>query len=113
MQDRSKAAELAAVLDWYREMGAEEAIGEMPVDWLQRGEAAPGAGFAPLLPRSGADAPAPGAQARAASPLPARIRPRAAPASGDAEHAACPGRAAPVPNGGTGGGRHGGAGGRA
>ena len=75
MQDRSKAAELAAVLDWYREMGAEEAIGEMPVDWLQRGEAAPGAGFAPLLPRSGAYAPAAGAQARAASPLPAASAP--------------------------------------
>ncbi len=75
MQDRSKAAELAAVLDWYREMGAEEAIGEMPVDWLQRGEVAPGAGFAPLLPRSGADAPAPGAQARAAPAAPAASAP--------------------------------------
>ena len=30
MLDRSKAAELAAVLDWYREMGAEEAVGETP-----------------------------------------------------------------------------------
>src|SRR5882672_5144297 len=49
MLDRSKAAELAAVLDWYREMGAEEAIGEAPIDWLQRGDVAPGNGFASLL----------------------------------------------------------------
>jgi uracil-DNA glycosylase len=49
MLDRGKAAELAAVLDWYREMGAEEAIGETPVDWLQRGDAAPGNGLSPLL----------------------------------------------------------------
>jgi DNA polymerase len=83
MQDRSKAAELAAVLDWYREMGAEEAIGEMPVDWLQRGEAAPGAGFAPLAqPRPGVDAPAAGAQAMPAAPsasAPARRPPPAMP----------------------------------
>ena len=62
MLDRSKAAELAAVLDWYRAMGAEEAIGEAPIDWLQRGDVAPGSGFA-SLPSS---APAPGVQAKAA-----------------------------------------------
>src|SRR5258705_1298118 len=45
MLDKSKAVELAAVLDWYREMGAEEVIGETPIDWLQRGDVAPGNGF--------------------------------------------------------------------
>ena len=68
MLDRSKAAELAAVLDWYREMGAEEAIGETPIDWLQRREVAPGNGFASLIsPR-----PAPGAPAKTPSsgPIP-------------------------------------------
>ena len=49
MLDRSKAAELAAVLDWYREMGADEAVGETPIDWLRRGDVAPGNGFPPLL----------------------------------------------------------------
>ena len=29
-------AELAAVLRWYRDMGADEAIGEAPINWLER-----------------------------------------------------------------------------
>jgi uracil-DNA glycosylase len=66
MLERSKAAELAAVLEWYREMGAEEAIGEEPVDWLQRGDAAPGSGFALLRPPT----PAADAQAKAFSVAP-------------------------------------------
>ena len=32
--DEWQSAELAAVLDWYRDMGAEQAVGESPVDWL-------------------------------------------------------------------------------
>src|SRR5258705_3933075 len=61
MLDKSKAVELAAVLDWYREMGAEEPIGEAPIDWLQRGDVAPGTGFASLLLRQSP----PGAPAKA------------------------------------------------
>jgi uracil-DNA glycosylase len=74
MLDRSKAAELAAVLDWYREMGAEEPIGEAPIDWLQRGDVAPGTGFASLLLRQSP----PGAPAKAspgARPPPAASAP--------------------------------------
>ena len=67
MLDRSKAAELAAVLDWYREMGADEALGETAIDWLQRGDAPPGAGFAPSLPPPGG-ARAPSSQPDAAPP---------------------------------------------
>ncbi len=36
---------LAALLAWYREMGVDAALGGEPVDWLARGEVAPGAGF--------------------------------------------------------------------
>jgi uracil-DNA glycosylase len=66
MLERSKAAELAAVLEWYREMGAEEAIGEAPVDWMQRGDAAPGSGFALLQPVTTAS----GAQVKASPGTP-------------------------------------------
>ena len=45
MLERDKA-ELAAVLAWYRAMGADEAIGEVPVDWLDRGDAEPGGAIA-------------------------------------------------------------------
>src|ERR1700741_3471477 len=63
MLDRTKAAELAAVLEWYRDMGAEEAVGEAPVDWLKRGGATPGSGFALL----GSATPAEGPQANVPS----------------------------------------------
>ncbi len=38
--------ELLALLDWQRAMGADAVLGDEPVDWLARGPAAPGAGFA-------------------------------------------------------------------
>src|SRR5438477_5264923 len=84
MLDRSKAAQLAAVLDWYREMGAEEAIGETPIDWLQRGDVAPGNGFSPLRsPQPAASAqlnPPPAAPAPPPSPPARRSPPPSAPA---------------------------------
>ena len=45
MQDAQSEGALTALLDWYREMGAEEAVGESAIDWLRRGEAAPGKEF--------------------------------------------------------------------
>jgi uracil-DNA glycosylase family 4 len=78
MLDRSKAAELAAVLDWYREMGAEEAIGETPIDWLQRADVAPGSGFLPFLspqPTASAQQKAPPTAPASPSTLPARRPP--------------------------------------
>jgi uracil-DNA glycosylase len=58
MLDRSKAAELSALLDWYREMGVGEAVGETPIDWLQRADATPGNAFWQLLsPQPPASAP--------------------------------------------------------
>jgi DNA polymerase len=45
MADDSKSATLAALLAWHRDLGAGDAVGEAPVDWLARGDAAPGHGF--------------------------------------------------------------------
>ncbi|MBX9589041.1 MAG: uracil-DNA glycosylase [Hyphomonadaceae bacterium] len=36
---------MAALLAWYRAMGVDQAVGETPVDWLSRGDEAPGAAY--------------------------------------------------------------------
>jgi uracil-DNA glycosylase len=42
----ARTAALAALLAWHRDMGAEDAVGDAPVDWLARGDAVPpGHGF--------------------------------------------------------------------
>jgi len=81
MLDRSKATELAAVLAWYQEMGVEEAIGETPIDWLQREELPPGNGFS-LLP-AGRSAASMRPEAPPADPatLPTRRAPPPAPST--------------------------------
>ena len=65
MTGERNRAELAALLGWYCDMGADEAIGEAPLNWLERGEAVPGGDFAlqPAAPATG--------------PLPARAPPQA------------------------------------
>src|SRR4029453_4020184 len=52
MTDERHHADLAALLGWYRDMGADEALGEAPIDWLERGDAAPGrqVRFSPASP---------------------------------------------------------------
>jgi DNA polymerase len=81
MLDKTKAAELAALLDWYRAMGVDEAVGESAVDWLSRGDRAPGAGFGPpvepppvppVVSQRREPSPGPGTPA---SPSPARRAP--------------------------------------
>src|SRR5215831_9831924 len=73
-------AELVAVLDWYRAMGVDEATGDVPIDWLQRGDWAPGKGFdRPSL--AALSAPPEAAVARAAPGAASRPAPRPAPAS--------------------------------
>ena len=37
---------MLGLLDWYRAMGADAALGDTPIDWLARGPIAPGTGFA-------------------------------------------------------------------
>lgn len=77
---RADRQALAALLDWYREMGAETAVSDETVDWLARGDAAPGHTF--RLPELGS---APPQTAQKASPAAqeARARPPAgSPSSG-------------------------------
>ncbi len=62
-------AELVAVLDWYRAMGVDEATGDVPIDWLQRGDGAPGKGF---------ERPSPAALSTPPEPAVARAAPTAA-----------------------------------
>jgi DNA polymerase len=45
MQETQCEAVLTALLGWYRAIGVDEAVGEVAVDWLQRGDAAPRGGF--------------------------------------------------------------------
>jgi len=45
MSDNAKSAAAAALLAWYRDMGVDDLVGEAPVDWLSRGETAPGHAF--------------------------------------------------------------------
>ncbi len=42
MLDDTRSAELAALLAWYRDMGVDHAVDETPIDWLSRGDRAPG-----------------------------------------------------------------------
>ncbi|MDQ8699387.1 uracil-DNA glycosylase [Hyphomicrobium sp. LHD-15] len=73
MQTETDTQVLAALLDWYREMGADTAVAESTVNWLERGDAAPGHTF--RLPESEARA-RPEAEARAPE---TRARPAAGP----------------------------------
>ncbi len=94
---RDETARLAAgrVLAWYEAMGVDAALGEAPVDWLARGNSAPGPQFTlatavaspAAAPRGGVPTPAPPRQVPAPPPTarPARqfpARPAAAPTGG-------------------------------
>lgn len=70
MSNKDRAADLAALLAWYGEMGVDHTVGEAPVDWLSRGDAAPGHAF--QLP--GASAPASADVQTAAAPPPSAAR---------------------------------------
>jgi DNA polymerase len=45
MADATTSATLAALLAWQRDMGCDDAVGEAPLDWLARPDAAPGYAF--------------------------------------------------------------------
>lgn len=45
MLDHRQSTGLAALLAWYRDMGIDQLVGETAVNWLQRGERAPGQGM--------------------------------------------------------------------
>ena len=80
--DNAKSAAAAALLAWYRDMGVDDAGGRGAVDWLSRGDAAPGHAFrlaecdrASRLPRRGAAPRQPVARASRRPPATPR-RPR-------------------------------------
>ena len=89
MTDTRHYADLAALLGWYRDMGADEALGEAPIDWLGRGDVAPGHQFRlraatprPAAPAPPAPAPPPPRQTQPSSAARAPdLPPRAAPPS--------------------------------
>lgn len=81
MQTEADMRALAALLDWYREMGVDTAVADTPVDWLEHGDVPPGAGF--RLPGQANDARAPETSPRGPSDIrqparsaPARTAPR-------------------------------------
>lgn len=95
MHDEVAAAHLTSLLAWYREMGADEAVGDLSVDWTTHGAAPPGGELLARLkptPAVSNDAPArhaptvpatrPPPQRPAPAPPPARGQPAAAPARG-------------------------------
>jgi DNA polymerase len=45
MQGEPREELLVALIDWYRAIGVDQAVGETPVDWRARGDAAPGGAF--------------------------------------------------------------------
>jgi uracil-DNA glycosylase family 4 len=82
----NKDQSLAALLAWYGDMGVGDLVGEAPLDWLSRGDAAPGQAY--RLP--GAAAPArpdagppqrPAVPQRPAAPVAPRPPPTVAPAA--------------------------------
>ena len=89
MLDNARSAQLAALLAWYRDMGVDQPVGEAPVDWLSRGEAAPGHAFRAAADVAVAATPAPrrapaparpaGQERPAPPPAPSRQFPTAAP----------------------------------
>jgi DNA polymerase len=75
------SATLAALLAWYRDMGVEDAVSDTPVDWLARGDAAPGHTFQ-LEGEAASEPPAALAVSPPARPQPAAraVQSRPAPA---------------------------------
>jgi len=75
MQTEADMRTLAALLDWYREMGVDTAVANAPLNWLEHGEVPPGAGF--RLPEQASPSRAP--QTSALRPSEPREPVRAAP----------------------------------
>jgi DNA polymerase len=63
MLDKAGAEKLAALLAWYRDMGVDQPVGSAAINWLARGDVAPGASF-----RMDTAQPAPAAGAGSARP---------------------------------------------
>ncbi len=75
MSENHTQAEILELLDWYRAMGADAAIGDDPINWLSQGCSAPGAGFS-WPQRNSSTAPVAAPQQVAAASLPPAPEPR-------------------------------------
>ena len=99
MSSAADRAGIAAVLEWYQAMGVDAAVGAQAVDWLARGETAPGAwllsevaattggglpgGAAGTIPQPPARTPLPGTTSPRQEPQPPpRPRPALPPSAG-------------------------------
>jgi DNA polymerase len=71
IEDETVRTAAARILAWYEAMGVDAALGDEAVDWLARGDKAPGAGFA-LIGQSSAVAAASVRPAAAAAAAPTR-----------------------------------------
>jgi DNA polymerase len=72
--DDTAATHAGRILAWYEAMGVDAALAETPVDWLKRGDRAPGEGFSLKSAQSARPAPERAPPARA--PAPAARPPR-------------------------------------
>src|SRR5262245_44564724 len=79
MPDNAPATDLAALLAWYRDMGADQATGEVPIDWLSRGDAAPCHAFRLAGTAASAAPRPPQAAVPPRGPVPAVARPKPPP----------------------------------
>jgi uracil-DNA glycosylase len=81
VKDRTEA--LAALLAWYRAIGVDQPVGETAVDWLSRGDRAPGHDFRLATSQAGAGVaasrPAPRQQVAPRAPAPAAAAPELPP----------------------------------
>ena len=80
MLDKARTDALAALLAWYRAMGVDHPVGEAPLDWLSRGDLAPGQAFrlatSPAdTAKSPASPPAPRQPAAPRAPVPPSASP--------------------------------------
>jgi uracil-DNA glycosylase len=75
MFDDTRSAELAALLAWYRDMGVDHVVDETPIDWLSRGDRAPGDALKAAIAAVpvAAQPPAAGPARRASAPAPPPI----------------------------------------
>lgn len=77
LDDADNTSILTSLLAWYRETGADEAIGDNPIDWMAHGPSAPGAAIREKLKTVPAVAVSGPATAGALSSRPTAVTPQA------------------------------------
>jgi uracil-DNA glycosylase family 4 len=81
MREDTHNAALTALLAWYREMGVDAVVDEVPIDWLSRGDRPPGTAFKATFAAEALPA-RPSAAPTGRPPPPAASRPSAPPSTG-------------------------------